>query len=359
MSHAVRIALRLLATLAIAAPAAAAPLPAWDAKFAGTDGWIGGDGAYSVELGPKRVLWLFGDTLLGKVKDGKRTGAAFVNNTVAIQSGHGPDAAIRFVSGKAKDGKPAALFVPADGKGWYWPQDGVRVGGKLYLFLALIEKAKGQSDAFGFKQTGEVLGVVENPDDEPEAWRRTDLPIPHTDYTKDGERSWGSAVRADGGFVYVYGFRETGKALDRKKLTVARVPAGKLADFAEWRFRTADGWGEKPADAAPLAGGVASEFSVTKRPAGGFVMVYTENGIGDRIVARTADKPDGPWSAPVLLHTTPEMKRDKGVFSYAAKAHPWAATGDELVVSYCVNTWEFARLFKDDAVYRPMFVGSK
>ena len=32
---------------------------------------------------------------------------------------------------------------------------------------------------------------------------------------------------------------------------------------------------------------------------------------------------------------------------------------DELLVSYCVNTWEFARLFRDDAVYRPRFVRVK
>src|SRR5262249_2295869 len=64
----------------------------------------------------------------------------------------------------------------------------------------------------------------------------------------------------------------------------------------------------------------------------------------------------GPWSAPVLLYRCPEMGKDKGVFSYAAKAHPWAAAGNELVVSYCVNTWEFARLFRDDKVYRRKFV---
>jgi hypothetical protein len=53
------------------------------------------------------------------------------------------------------------------------------------------------------------------------------------------------------------------------------------------------------------------------------------------------------------------MGKDKGVFSYTAKAHAWAATGDELLVSYCVNTWEFARLFRDDTVYRPRFVRVK
>ena len=35
---------------------------------------------------------------------------------------------------------------------------------------------------------------------------------------------------------------------------------------------------------------------------------------------------------------------------------PWAAGGNELLVSYCTNAWEFARLFRDEKVYRPSFV---
>ena len=53
------------------------------------------------------------------------------------------------------------------------------------------------------------------------------------------------------------------------------------------------------------------------------------------------------------------MGTDKGVFTYAAKAHAWAAAEDELVISYCVNSWDFARLFKDEKVYRPKFVRVK
>ena len=135
------------------------------------------------------------------------------------------------------------------------------------------------------------------------------------------------------------------------------MPAGKVDDFSAWRFRTTDGWSARPGDSAPLADGLATEFSVSRVPAGkGLVAVYTENGLGDRIVGRFADAPEGPWSAPLLLYKCPEMGRDKGVFSYAAKAHPWAATGNELVVSYCVNSFDFARLFRDNGVYRPKVV---
>ena len=49
----------------------AVPAPELDALFQRTDGWIGGDGAYSVAVSPKRTLWLFSDTWVGKVRDGR------------------------------------------------------------------------------------------------------------------------------------------------------------------------------------------------------------------------------------------------------------------------------------------------
>lgn len=335
----------------------AEPAAEWSAKFAGKEGWLGGDCVYSVELGSKRIVWLFGDTLLGSVKDGKRSGAVMVNNTLGVQTGLDKNGTIRFVAGKIKEIKPAAFFTPADGKGWFWVQAAIRVGDRLFVFLPQIDKTKDKG-VFGFKQIGQWLAVVENPDDEPEKWRVKQHQLSFAVFGPEREQSWGSALLLDGEQLYIYGYdQERGKRFVQRRLIVARAPANKLDDFSAWRFRTSKGWSEQPADAAPLADGLATEFSVSPVPGGtGYVAVYTENGLGARIVGRFSDKPDGPWSAPVLLYSCPEMAKDNGVFSYAAKAHPWAAKGNELVISYCVNAWDFGRLFRDDAVYRPKFI---
>jgi hypothetical protein len=335
----------------------ARPAPDLESKFAGKDGWIGGDGVYSVVLGPDRILWLFGDTLLGKVQEGRRTGAVMVNNTVGIQTGRGRDIVIRFVAGRPRADKPVSFLAPANGKGWFWPQAGVRVQDRLLVFLPQLDKTT-DPGVFGFRRIGQWLAVVENPDDEPEKWRVKQREVPFGEIGPGRERSWGSAVLAEGEYLYIYGYHEErGKGIGKRRLTVARVPARKVDEFAAWRFRTRDGWSDKAEEAAPLADGVGTEFSVSRVPGGkGYVLVTTENGLSPRIVGRFSDTPIGPWSAPVLLYTCPEMGRDKGLFCYAAKAHPWAATGNELVISYCVNAWEFARLFRDEAVYRPKFV---
>ena len=87
-----------------------------------------------------------------------------------------------------------------------------------------------------------------------------------------------------------------------------------------------------------------------------YALVYTENGLSERIVARTADAPWGPWSPPVVLYRCPEMARDQRVFSYAAKAHPALAVGDELVVSYVVCSFDFEYMKANAGIYWPKFV---
>ena len=81
--------LTLLAALnacAASAPAGKAA-PEWDALFQRNSGWIGADGDYSIPLTQDTTLWLFSDTLVGKVKDGKRIETSMINNSIALQRG--------------------------------------------------------------------------------------------------------------------------------------------------------------------------------------------------------------------------------------------------------------------------------
>ncbi|HWE01056.1 MAG TPA: DUF4185 domain-containing protein [Tepidisphaeraceae bacterium] len=336
--------------------AGAAPAPEWNAKFEGKSGWIGGDGVYSAPLSPIRMLWIFSDSLIGRTRDNQRVETALVNNTIAIQAGPRADAAIAFSNGLTPGGKPGAVIIPTDGKGWFWPQSAVRVGSDLAIFLPRIEKT-GDGGAFGFQQTGLSLAMIENPSDDPLRWRLTQCTVPHARFENGNQVSWGSAVLVDHETIYVYGYEQRKVTGAAKGLLVARAPASRLADFASWRFRSADGWSKSVGDACPLAEGMGAEFSVCAAPPGyGLILVYTDKGLSDRIMGRFANSPEGPWSAPKLLYQCPENHRDKGVFCYAAKAHGWASEGNRLLISYCVNSWRLERLFQDEKVYRPKFV---
>lgn len=329
--------------------------PEWERPFAGSQGWLGADAVYSVPLDGERLLWLFGDTFVGRVEDGRRVDCTIVNNSLGLQATRSADAEIRFYFGSDEGDKPTAFFAPQDDRGWFWPLDAVDASGRLTNFLARMERAE-QPGPFGFQFVDQWVAVTDNPQDEPSTWRTTLHRVPFAEFEGNDARTWGSALLVDGDQAYIYGIDERGTGLARKRLIVARAPAARIEDFGAWRFYSDEAWRDDAAAVTPLADGLANEFSVDRLPGGrGLVLVYTEIGIGGRIVARFAENPAGPWSRPLLLYTCPE-DRDERLFTYAAKAHGWGATEDELLVSYCVNSFDFARLFEDAAQYRPRFV---
>jgi hypothetical protein len=262
---------------------------------------------------------------------------------------------------RAADGKPAALITPADGRGWFWLQAGALANGRLYLFLGQFEKT-GEPGVFGFRQVGTWLGTVANPHDPPTAWRVEQKKLPFGTFTPARDVCFGAALLAEGDDLYVYGIDDINQGQSRhKRLIVAKVPQRAVDDFSAWRFYHDGQWVADVSAATCVAEGVANEVSVTvlsgRRRR--YALVYTENGLSDRILARTADAPWGPWSAPTLLYHCPEMARDKNVFSYAAKAHPALAEGDELVVSYVVSPFDFPQMVADARLYWPRFVRVK
>lgn len=342
----------------------AEPAPELDKLFRRTNGWIGGDGAFTVALSDQRTLWLFSDTWVGTIRDGKRKPEAMVNNTIGIQDGHGPDAKVTFAIAKTKDekgDKPGTLFVPPDGKGWFWLFAGHHAGGKLHVFLPRSEKTN-TPGAFGFRNVDVWLASIGNPLDDPTKWEPKYAKVPFADLTGEVKRSFGSAVLRDGDFAYTYGYEEKpGKPFADRRLLTARAPANKLADFDSWRFLDAQGeWKADVKDAASQAAALGTEFSVSYLPGlKQYALVCTENGLSERILGRFAPSPTGPWSDAVTLYKCPEMKQNKKVFTYAAKAHPHLATGNELVVSYVVNAFDLGPVINDAELYTPRFVRVK
>ncbi len=330
-------------------------LPAYDAAFERPSGWTGGDGAHTVALDRGRVLWLFGDTFIGRVQDGRRVGSQLVNNSVAVQSGALPsDASLHFVLRTLPDGRPLAFLQPADGVGWLWPYHGVRTSEGLFLFLLQIERAEGPA-GFGFKLVSTWLGKVANPDEAPEAWAVTQQKIP---WGRPG-RVFGSAVLARGDDCYVYGTVDAvveGRV--RKRVIVARVPADRLEDFGSWRFFAGGGWTADADRAEAVCEDVAGEFSVSYQPAlDRYVLVYTEGGLSEHIALRFARRPQGPWGEPVRVYRCPEADWGPRIFCYAGKGHPEIGDGpQELIVTYVANATDLALLEADARLYRPRFV---
>ena len=66
------------------------PWPEADAMFHRDPNWLGGDDAYSLDLGAGRVAWFFGDSFVAPSVPSERRGTTMVRNSVGIQTGYDP-----------------------------------------------------------------------------------------------------------------------------------------------------------------------------------------------------------------------------------------------------------------------------
>ena len=331
------------------------PLPHYEALFQHPSGWTGGDGAYSAALGGNRFLWLFGDTLIGEVKDGRRIIAGMVPNSIAIQMGSEPQAAsIDFFP----DAGSAPFLNPEEGLGWFWPYHAFRTPQGLYLFLLQIERAD-IPPPFGFRLVSTWLGYVRNAEEAPHRWILSQRKIPWG----NAQRLFGSFLLAKEGYCYIYGtVAEMVKGQISWDMILARAPIGRLADFNSWFFFRDGEWIADVDRASRICKNVASEFSVSFQPLlKQYVLVYTEKGFSEHSnssVIRISPNLYGPWSDPIQVYRCPEAQRDPRICCYAAKAHPEIAwSPEELILTYVANSCDGdLKVLADASLYRPRFL---
>ena len=326
-----------------------------DKLFRRQSGWTGGDADYSVYLGHGRALWLFGDSWIGQVKAGKHVNAKMVNNAISLQSGLKADeATLKFCWQKGKE--PKAFFLPSEH--WFWPLHGIKTKQGLFVFLVTIGKTKDPS-VFGFKTKGSVLAHIDNPQGEPEKWNINYHRLPFLRLSKRRELLFGASILRQGKWIYIYGTDDI-KAYGQLKraVIVARVQEHALLNFTKWRFWNGRSWKSSYLLARPLFFEGAKEFSVSYLPKfDSYVAIYTHQGMSKKIVARFASSPEGPFGKQELIYESPEMDLKKGVFTYAAKAHPWLSQNEnELFVTYTSNCMDFFQLAQNANLYWPIFL---
>jgi hypothetical protein len=203
-----------------------------------------------------------------------------------------------------------------------------------------------------------VLGEVANWRDAPTEWRIEQHKVPFERYTSNGNTFLGSALMKVDGFVYVYGAREDWRrGFGGRSMIAARVPEEGMADFTQWRFYSDGTWSEDFNDVTEMFGGFAPECSVSYQPyLKQYVVTYSEGGMSEKILVRTASTPVGPWSAPRQVYTCPENDWHETYFCYAAKGHPELSGQKDLVVTYVCNAHDFWQMAQDTRIYRPRFV---
>jgi len=354
-----------------------AAAPEWTNLFNRTDGWFGGDGIYSIVLNgkessppkAKKTLFIFSDSMIGKVNGGKmEPNAVMIHNAVAVLDGNEPDPNKISFSWKKVNQKPESIFVPktplTQAGDYYWLGDGFvnqELDNATFIFGYRIKSTGG--GAFGFAEVGNTLIKIKAGEALPfQNYEQKDTPF----YLEhDGETgSFGAGiyintkqtgeVNADG-YIYVYGtFGKT------KKLLVARVLPKDFENYSKWSYWDGTNWQADIKKSAAVTDQVSNELSLSQLPDGRYALVFQQSGIGRHICMQLGKTPYGPFGKIIKLWDTSEAIELKSFFTYNAKAHPGLSKKGELLISYNVNSFDF---FKDlqthPNLYRPRFIRVK
>ncbi len=297
--------------------------PAADRLFDSDPQWVGGDGAYSIDLKDGRILWLFGDSFIARTPF-SRAGAAFIRNSVAIQRGADPStAAMRFFWNTGADDAPTS-FAAEKGASWLWPAHGVRLGHRLLLFYEIIRTPPGLPPGEdNFEGIGWTAFVIDNVDRPPSDWHLEEVRVPAT-----GRYLLGEALLIEPPWLYAYGSDD-----DLHPVVLARWPLDEVMakDLSSLEWWCGQRWcTERPAE---LIGLGAPELSVHHDVDRGRYLMVQSSGVGPTTLSiRSAPRPEGPWSNARDLLRPPESF-DPDAFVYAGKAHP-TLIGADLVATY-------------------------
>ena len=324
--------------------------PEADRLFHADPRWLGGDSAYSIDLGANRVLWLFGDSFIATGGGLTRAQSTLVHNSVAIQTGYDPTSAAMAFYWATRNGAPASLF-PEVGAEWLWPGHGARLGDRLILFFMRIKSDPG---TLGFLTDAAKALLVDNPDDPPTQWITHPIALPPNGF---GVLLGAGGCTVLGAFLDCFSPVEPGNHdIYLIRWAVADAMIGNLSR-PDWYAGPA-GWvagsslTERP---PPIFTGGQTELSVhfdslTRR----FIEVQTDGFGGANLATRDALLLEGAWS-PLETLFRPLESNNPNTLVYSAKAHP-ELSGGATAITYCTNNTDWNALLNDPNIYFPRFV---
>ena len=310
-------------------------------------GVTGADGFYSVELPDDRVVWIFGDSFLGTVNSDRsrdKRSPVFIRNAMAIQDGDSLRSLYNVI-----DGWESSLVIPpnapvgtefSEDSLWYWPGDGFIENGKLKVFMSAFYQA--EPGGWGFRWTGTSLATFSLPEIKLEK-------IDHFDYPGEVEIHWGHAVCDDApDYTYIYGGGD-------KFPYVARAPKGNI--LSDWEFYTGNNWVSDSKLAKPMTDFKGSEqFSVIKIKEKYVLLTQSGDFLESSLYSATSDLPYTGWGNKKELYKLAPIVPVKDLFAYNPVAHPHFTKNDQLLISYCVNSFNIDDVFLDANKYRPVFI---
>jgi hypothetical protein len=237
-------------------------------------------------------------------------------------------------------GGATAYLSPQESGWWYWPGHGLAKGDTLQVVLFAF-RSTGSGGAWDFEYAAVDVATFQLPDLTLLSVRRmVDNPTVN----------FGACLlEGEDGYTYLYGAEKDGFS---KFLHVARVPGHDLT--ATWEYFDGSTWQPEATTSQRLFSNVSEQFTVFRHDQR-YYLLTQHHILGGEIYLYDGTSPTGVFANKRLVYCTPQSTQSN-LFTYNAFAHLSHSQGNDLLVSYNVNSHDFADLFKNADTYRPFFV---
>ncbi len=322
------------------------------------NGWLGGDAGCSIQLGQNRILWLFGDTIIGKLDGGKRKVLfPHINNSIAITTlGSKNDMETQFYWNLRK-GIPSSFFprTPSGEDIYYWPTNGLFLKETLLIFCYVV-KGNFKGDYLDFWTTINTgLIVVKNPHEDPKNWQinYNELEVGNDDFGIHSALYYRDTQIFLLGYVKVDGLNKNAflAAVDGDEILRSKtINSLKYYNHKTRRFEIQMNSYE---DFSLFTPG-NTESSICYLENRKLFVCTTYNPLSCKLCILTADEITGPWSGPFVVYENP----DHVTMTYSFRIHK-SLMRDENTIIFSYITSPYADI-RNEAVdmkfYRPRFL---
>ena len=326
--------------------------------FPQENGWQGGDAACSIKMGNGKVLWLFGDTIIGKFKNGIRNVQyPHINNSIAITKHYKNGKIDVKYYWKSLNGNPSSFFSNSkiDKNIYYWPTNGALINNMIIIFCFSVKgNFKGQYLDF-WSTVGTNMIIVKNPYDHPEKWQLENIEL------GIGNDNFGihSALYYHSPELYFIGYKTDLK--DDKYSILAKINFQKLIKSKTFNHllyfsnrNSKNNWSPNLNFASEIFSPGNTESSIVFLENRKIFLCTTYNPLINELCILFSSKITGPWTGPFVVYKNPDHLN----MTYAFRIHQALMKDESSIIFSYISSPE--RDIRNDVVdpkfYRPRFL---
>ena len=311
-------------------------------------GWLAADGTTSLLLPDGKILWLFGDCIVGE-KDGQfgidNPTSTFINNAAIIEDGN---VLTTYYGGTTEN--PSSL-IPGVGLDIFWPEHATIENDTIKIFAIKIIFDDNGVPGFNFRVGTTHMASFKYPEMEY-------INIVPVEYITDTTMRFGTHVLKKDDYTYIFGKKDTLAGGFLYPIPMLARVSNSVSE--PWEFYDGSGsWSYNCEDAKSIGDRPMSESFFVYEKNDKFYLIMHEIWTVGELYILEADEITGPFNRALtggIENLFCMIPKHGSNFTYNLFAHPQFQNEDSILISFNVNTSNFGSIFTDTRNYRARFL---